>query len=840
MANVSLTENTEFYRIDAQRKLDPKDRSALGQFMTPAPIARFMASLFSDHSSDPIQLLDPGSGIGSLTAAFIEEFATRSTKPSHIDATAYEIEHVLLDYLDTTIQACKALCAEHGIELHNYINTIDFILDGVRLLSFDLFNNPNPEAAFTHVIMNPPYRKITSMSDHRKWLRSIDIETTNLYTGFLAIAIKLLKHQGELVAIVPRSFCNGPYYKPFRDFLLSQMVIRHIHVFESRSMAFKDDEVLQENIIFHAVKSSSIGKVTITSSPGASFQIEDQSDELVTEDMTHRIVPYTSIVNPNDPENFIHIASTELEQHIVDRLSVFNHTLSDLGIEVSTGPVVDFRLRSDLLQDHEDGSAALLYPTHFQGGRLTWPKNTKKPNAIRISRKSERWLYPNHGNYVVTKRFSSKEEKRRIVAAVYDASLPGDLIGFENHLNVFHAKQRGLTKEIAGALALYLNSTLLDKYFRQFSGHTQVNATDLRSMHYPSRETLERLGSNIPENPTQQEIDEILNEEINTMAETSNIDPLKAQQKIDDALAIIKSLGLPRGQHNERSALTLLAILNLKSKGNWQELERPLIGITPIMEFCRDHYGKEYAPNTRETFRRQTMHQFVDAGIAVYNPDRPDRPVNSPKTCYQISAEAFDVAFAFNTNKWNDTLAHFLKNRSSLAQRYAKVRNMQMIPVKIADDEEINLTPGKHSQLIRDIIGKFAPRYAPGSEVIYVGDTGDKIGYFQKDRLSKFDVHVDKHGKMPDVVLYFPEKDWLLLVESVTSHGPVDAKRHGELAKLFKNASPGLLYVTAFPNRGTMARYLTEISWETEVWCADAPTHLIHFNGERFLGPYQQ
>ncbi len=162
-----------------------------------------------------------------------------------------------------------------------------------------------------------------------------------------------------------------------------------------------------------------------------------------------------------------------------------------------------------------------------------------------------------------------------------------------------------------------------------------------------------------------------------------------------------------------------------------------------------------------------------------------------------------------------------------------------MIPVAVAPGKEIDLSPGMHNELIRQILESFAPRFSPGAEVIYVGDTGDKAGYFEEGRLSVLGVTVDRHGRMPDVVLYFTENRWLLLIEAVTSHGPVDAKRHNELAALFANANVGLVYVTAFPDRSVMGRYLAEISWETEVWCADAPSHLIHFNGERFLGPYE-
>lgn len=307
---------------------------------------------------------------------------------------------------------------------------------------------------------------------------------------------------------------------------------------------------------------------------------------------------------------------------------------------------------------------------------------------------------------------------------------------------------------------------------------------------------------------------------------------------IKAAHEIIIALGLPRAQQNERSALSLLALLNLTPGKAWPDAENPLMGITPIMDWAREHYGKEYAPNTRETFRRQTMHQFCDAGIALYNPDKPDRPVNSPKAVYQIEPSALVLLRTFGTPAWHDSLTAYLSERETLVARYAKEREQNRIPVAIAPGKEITLSPGEHSELIRAIIEDFAPRFAPGSVLIYAGDTGEKWGYFDKPLLVKLCVDVDSHGKMPDVVLHYVGKNWLLLVESVTSHGPVDGKRHAELAKLFDGSTAGIVYVTAFPNRAIMGRYLGEIDWETEVWVADSPSHLIHFNGERFLGPY--
>ncbi len=313
----------------------------------------------------------------------------------------------------------------------------------------------------------------------------------------------------------------------------------------------------------------------------------------------------------------------------------------------------------------------------------------------------------------------------------------------------------------------------------------------------------------------------------------------EAQKYINDAIDILASLGMPCAQQNERSALCLLALLNLSPGNSWKESENPCMGISPIMDWVKQQYNKDYAPNTRETFRRHSMHQFVDAGIALYNPDKPDRPVNSPKAVYQIENNVLSLLKSFGTDAWHDNLTSYLSERETLAARYAMEREQNKVAVKIAEGKKISLSPGEHSELIRDIIEEFGPRFVPGGILIYAGDTGDKWGYFDAPLLTKLGVFVDTHGKMPDVVLYCKKRNWLLLVESVTSHGPVDGKRHAELSQLFSNSNAGLVYVTAFPNRSLMGHYLAEIAWETEVWVADSPSHLIHFDGERFLGPYE-
>ncbi|MDR1145718.1 MAG: hypothetical protein LBK71_06250 [Verrucomicrobiales bacterium] len=310
-------------------------------------------------------------------------------------------------------------------------------------------------------------------------------------------------------------------------------------------------------------------------------------------------------------------------------------------------------------------------------------------------------------------------------------------------------------------------------------------------------------------------------------------------KRISEALSIIKALGFPKEQRNERSALCLLAIGNITKKKNWCQAESPLLGITPIMNWIARHYQRQYQPNTRETVRRQTMHQFVSAGLAMFNPDVPDRPINSPKNVYQLSPSALNLVRACGRVEWENLLQEFLSKHTPLTERYARPRPMNQIAVCGPDGQAVKLSPGKHSALIKAVIEEFARRFAPGSEWIYVGDPGAKWSNFRCQRLKQLGVTVDAHGKMPDVVLYFAAKQWLLLVEAVTSHGPVDAKRRDELARLFTGAKAGIVYVTAFPDKKTLTRYLGKIAWETEVWVADAPSHLIHLNGEKFLRPYR-
>jgi len=826
-----LLDSVEFLRLDANRRLNGTRKSDLGQFMTPAPVARLMASLL-EGGHDEIRLLDAGAGVGSLFVAAVAELLGRKTAPRRIAVTAFEIDPHLASYLPESLALCRSACELSDIPFEGQVVEGDFLADVADRFSGALFTN-GTSPRFNCAILNPPYRKIRGDSQARRFARAIGVETSNLYTGFVAAVVRLLDVGGELVAITPRSFCNGSYFRVFREFFLREMALRDLHVFESRQQAFRDDEVLQENLILRAVKCSPDARghtrrVTVTSSAGP-------EDELPLA----REIPYDEVVRRGDPQSFIRVTADGLSRQVEARMSALGCSLPDLGLQVSTGRVVDFRVKQFLRDRPGDGTVPLVWPTHFDRGYIAWPKKgARKPEAIFAAEAIADQLVPNE-HYVLVRRFSAKEERRRVVAAVYDAGRVGaEAVGFENHLNYFHQKGRGLDLPLARGLAAFLNSTLVDAYFRQFNGHTQVNATDLRSLRYPAAEQLRALGRQIGhEFPPQADVDALISREL-LMADSSDIDPVKVRQRMEEAQGILRALGFPRQQLNERSALTLLALLALKPDMPWSAAGEPLCGITPMMDFFRDHYGKAYKPNTRETVRRQTVHQFLDAGLIVANPDEPERAVNSPKAVYRIEVSVLKLMRGFGTRRWQKDLATYLSSVQTLRQKYAQERQMARIPLTIASGTVITLSPGGQNVLVKEIVEEFAPRFTSPGRFLYIGDTDQKFAYFDEAGLKGLGVTIDTHGKMPDVIVHYTERDWLVLIEAVTSHGPIDAKRRDELKRLFAGAKAGLVFVTAFLSRKAMVEYLDEISWETEVWVAESPTHMIHFNGKRFLGPY--
>lgn len=490
-----IPEESSQLQGDKIQSPDPKRKSQLGQFFTPVRIARFMAELFPQASIDTCHLLDAGAGVGSLSDAFLHKWFGGGFDFRSIELDAFEIDHYLHQELKQTLE-------KYSRKPHVKINIrgTDFIHAASNWVSGNLFAEALPQ--YTHAILNPPYKKIRSDSAHRRALRDAGIETVNLYTAFVALSLALLADRGQLVAIIPRSFCNGPYYRPFRKYILQRSVIRHMHLFESRSKAFKDDDVLQENVIIRLEKAGKPGPVTITTSTDDIFN-----------DLSSHEHPCDRIVFPDDPEQFIHIP-TSPGMNTIERSPNIRSSLEDIGVNISTGPVIDFRVKEYLRNMPEPGTIPLLYPGHFQNSRTEWPReDIKKPNAIVRNTETEKWLYPNDF-YCVVRRFSSKEEKHRVVANVIDPANfdNAPLLGFENHLNVFHCNKKGMSKEMAYGLATFLNTSAVDEYFRRFNGHTQVNATDLKRMKYPTREILLQIGEwaiNNP-NPSQKSINAIL------------------------------------------------------------------------------------------------------------------------------------------------------------------------------------------------------------------------------------------------------------------------------------------------------------------------------------------
>ncbi len=814
----NISNYTDIVRLHISKKIDT-NKSELEQYFSSAHLSKLMASMMN-YDSKEISILDPGAGIGSLFVACIEEIIHQGLRPEKISVTAYEIDKSLLVHLKESLEQCKTLCEKNDIQFSAKLVKKDFIAD----TTFNLTNST--EEKFSHIIINPPYKKINTFSKTHKILSESNLTSTNLYTAFVTLSEKVLHKNGEMVFISPRSFCNGPYFQSFRKKFLASMHLKRIHIFNSRSSSFRDDDVLQENVIVHAVKNKTVSNVLVSSSSGP----DDRNT-------TVKRMKKECVVHPDDPQHFIHIVSDEIGTQISNKMRQLKSTLRELNMDVSTGKIVDFRIKDALRYNQDRSTVPLVRPFNLVNGSITFPVQNKKENHVEKTKKS-RGLLVKNGNYVLVKRFTTKEEKKRIVASVWHgADFNFAEVGFENRTNYFHRDGSGLDRDIAKGLSLFLNSTIVDMYFRQFNGHTQVNATDLRYIRYPTKRQLKTLGSSVTKKyPEQKEIDYLVERVVFEISEKSGrIDPIPAKQKIDEAISILKQLGFPRQQQNDRSALTLLALLDLKPDDSWEKSKAHLIGITPMMGFFERSYGKKYAPNSRETVRRQSVHQFLQASLAVENPDRPDRPPNSGKTVYMINEKSLKLIQSYGSKKWRKNLANYKKIIPSLKTQYAQERKRQLIPLCLSDGKLLELSAGGQNILVKKICDDFGPYFTPGGTLLYVGDARKKFRYYDKKRLKDFNIVIEPHGKIPDIMIFYPKKNHLVLIEAVTTHGPIDPKRRQELARLFSKSKAGLVYVTAFLDFRTFKKYFEQIAWESEVWIAEHPSHMIHFNGSRFL-----
>ncbi len=311
--------------------------------------------------------------------------------------------------------------------------------------------------------------------------------------------------------------------------------------------------------------------------------------------------------------------------------------------------------------------------------------------------------------------------------------------------------------------------------------------------------------------------------------------------KIDSAASILHALGLPKAQQNKRSALTLLALAGLRPRSAWKDAKATMLRTVDIMDFMRDAYKQDYAPNSRETIRRQTLHQFEQARIVDRNPDDPKRATNSGKNVYRLTEPALAVVAAFGKRKdFEAAVASFKERFGELEILYRGTRKLHRVPLVLPDGKRVTLSAGRHNELHAAIVREFGPRFAPGARLLYLGDTARKHAVLNAEAIATLGLRLTEHDKLPDVVLYDDKRGWLFLIEAVTSHGPVSPKRHLELEAAFGKGTAARVYVTAFPDAATFRRFVVDIAWETEVWLASSPDHLIHFDGEKFLGPYAQ
>lgn len=483
----SLIQAAEELRVSLTDSLDAK----LGQHFTPRQAAELIASMPNlDMLTGKIRVLDPGAGSGSLTAALVQRLLDESNITA-LELVAVEFDPSLEKPLAMTLSNCQQAAEAAGVSCTVQQVEGDFIQLAAGLEGHDF-------GLFDLVILNPPYGKLATKSDHRRLMQGQGVETGNLYAAFVALGVQLLAANGQLVAITPRSWANGTYFTQFRGWLFDRVSIDRIHVFDSRGTVFSDTKVLQETIVFAVSLGTQKPEVVISTSVA-------HLDEPKV-----RNVRSVEVIAPNDDQKFMRIPGDKGGE--IERLmAALPCSLKDLGIKVSTGKVVDFRSRNNLNDSPAAEDAPLIYPVNFSQGRIIWPVLGKKAQGFAILDEADRKLLLPPGDYVLIKRFSAKEERRRIVAAVWEDD--GNSPAFENHLNVFNADGKGLDRALAQGLCWWLNSTFVDDWFRTFSGHTQVNAGDLKALRLPSAEQLRSLGTQGI--PAQDKIDQTVSKLVN-------------------------------------------------------------------------------------------------------------------------------------------------------------------------------------------------------------------------------------------------------------------------------------------------------------------------------------
>lgn len=467
---------------EQQRHFDattlPRTRKERGHFGTAPAIADFMAGMFNHIPQGPLRVLDPGAGVGTLSAAVCQR-VLRQRHSCHLVFELWENDLRLEARLRSTMEACQKALKNAGHEMEFTVQTGDFVLDHAEP---SLFVEASA-SSFDLITMNPPYFKVRKDTEVARAMSHVVHGQPNIYAFFLAVAADLLRDGGELVAITPRSYFNGSYFKRFRKWFFDRMTARQIHVFESRTDAFQEDEVRQENVILLAEKAGKPKDVVLTSSPGRNFQRVDRY-----------VLPYTRVIEDSSGDHLVRVATSGLEQHIVEAVDSLPHRFRELPFNISTGPVVTFRSRTFLRRERSDETAPLLWMHNVRPFVTQFPPKNGKPMHILVSDESMRLLLPAK-RYILLKRFTAKEERRRLVAGIVETKDSySPFLGLENHLNYIYRPSGELSKDEALGLAALFNSMLIDRYFRAISGNTQVNAAEIRAMPVPCVDTIREIG----------------------------------------------------------------------------------------------------------------------------------------------------------------------------------------------------------------------------------------------------------------------------------------------------------------------------------------------------------
>lgn len=452
-----------------------------GIFGTPPIIAQFMAELFSDAPAESTRILDPGAGVGTLSAAFCQTMLTEKPARS-LYFELWENDRALIPILEGTMNQCQNAMRAAGHVMTFIVRSDDFVLANRQRSLF----SDGPSPSFDLAILNPPYFKLRKDSPQARVMEHVVHGQPNIYAFFMAIAADLLKPGGEMVAITPRSYFNGLYFKRFRRWFFDCMVARQIHVFESRTEAFKDDAVLQENVILHAKKGGKPNDVILSNSVGRNLT-----------EVKRGTATYEKVIDNSDGDHVVRVTTSPFEDEIVAAMDALPSRFRSLGFEISTGRVVTFRSTELLRYERSNDTAPLLWMHNVRPFITQFPPMNGKPTHIEVSVQSKKLLVPAK-TYILLKRFTSKEEKRRLVAGIVTpADSYSEWLGLENHLNYVYRKGSELTEAEAYGLAAFFNSALVDRYFRAISGNTQVNATEIRGMPVPDEQTLGEIGERV-------------------------------------------------------------------------------------------------------------------------------------------------------------------------------------------------------------------------------------------------------------------------------------------------------------------------------------------------------